>query len=1038
MRKELKNIEQIELYINNQLKGANKTAFEEQLKNDALLSQQVAEHKILLQAIKRKQIQKEILAVANTSGFWNIWTKFGLGLGMISIVALSFTFFINSDSNYSPKQVITQNKSQNTVSNDEDFELKTISTVDSAKTELEQTNSSTTEDISSRKNSYKEDTECGGLKTFVEPDVQRFSINPQKGKTIEGKQGTLVVIPPNAFIDKNGTIIKSNVNFELVEALTLEDMVLYNLTTTSNGKQLETGGMFYMNASQNGVPVQINPKAPIYTEIPTDKAKRNMLAFDSEIDSNGNINWIKPKPLKKYLTKIDLNLLDFLPKGFANGVTNGLPYKSYKTANKDLVDSLYYALDGEISENIGLKEETNLGKAVVTNFRRRDEKGVKYSKNKMKLSDEIITPNNQSTLVINTGTIKSEVLNEKENLAPYTRIQLSNSTYFYTTSTDELGKFKIRNIPPGVYTLTASHSTYGNAFIDSIIIKPNKLLPLPLKLSRNTQLPNLTETPRTIYTERKKCGIRPLSIKTLKTSEFEQTYIATKEMEERIAVLHQIDNGDSLLNIYISNLGKDLYIADSLVALALSGKNKEQFMQFYNQKLTNLKDTENIYQDQLSAYYTKKRKQYTQELKELQQKLNQKDRTELQQLSSKLDQNRIDYQKTLQQPILKSQQKKTQRLQSTEQTNKPKAKSKHSIDKIVNKIPKRSVASTPSYPAQWTSFGWKNIDQYTHLLANGYKSVEISTNKPQGFKRVFQYLNTIKTITPLLNSGNTAKANFPKEGTKEAKAMQNTYTFSLSKYEGKYFWGKVFYNPYTKTTMKIEEEETSLSVIRNELRHAGNEGTQAIKYFEKQLNTAIENKKNAERNKQRLLEEKRRREQLFKEFEEKQAKLKAEIERKRQEQQAEENFMNQLRGIAFPCYKSSLTFEAEIIEPEATDSPAWSEENISQSDTYSFVSVEQKPEFPGGEITLMKYLSENVVYPQEARDQELSGRVLVDFTIDIDGKVIYTKIKKAVHPLLDKEALRVVSEMPAWSPGKIRGVNVKVSYVIPVSFKLKN
>lgn len=1120
MRKELNNIEKIELYLANQLCKEELQSFEKQINEDTILAKQVAEHQLLIQAIKRKQLRKEVLAVANGSNFWNIWTKLGLGLGIISILALSLLFLPKEKSKYSLKQIQSKNELVlKTSDSSQNILIKPtlLTQADSTEAEVfEQPNSPV---------NYKEDTECGGLKTFVEPKVQRFKVNAQEGTTIEGEQGTLVIIPPNAFTDSNGNTITSNVDFELVEALTLEDMILYNLTTTSNGKQLETGGMFYMNASQNGKVLKINPNAPIYTETPTNRVKKGMLAFDSEIDTNGNINWITPKPLKKYLTKIDLEELDFLPEGFANGVTNGLPYKSYKTANKDLIDSLYYALDegNKNSEiNTNLNEKVYLGNTDTTNQRKRKglhlgigpkiSLGKKIStrfgggslKGKILLSDiseqntceitilndnynsltfltnnqgdfqieniktgsynlliqaenyfpiviesiEIIkdqvtvlndttlilnTNNNQSRLIINTGTIKSEVLSEKENLVPNTRIQLSNSTYFYTTSTDDLGKFKIRNIPPGVYTLTASHSNFGNAIIDSLIIKPNKLLPLPLKLSRKTQLPNLAKTPKILNNESKKCGIRPLSIKTIKTSEFEQTYIATKEMEERIYQLHKLDNGDSLLSIYINNLGNDLYIADSLVANSLTGKNKAQFISFYNQKLTNLKDAKNIYQEQLSAYYTKKRKQYTKELKTLQKTLNQKETAELQQLSAKLIQNRIDYQKSLQQ-----QQKKTQRSQSVNQTNKPKAISKHTINKIVNKIPKRSVASTPSYPAQWTSFGWKNIDQYTHLLANGYETVEIKTTQPKGFNRVFQYLNTIKTVTPLLNKNNIAKANFPKKGTKEARDMKSTYAFSLSKHNGKYFWGKVFYNPYTETTVKIEEKETSLTVIRNELRHAGKEGAQAIKYFEKQLKTVIENKKNAERNKQRLLEEKRKREQLFKEFTAKQAKLKAEIERKRQEQLAEENFMNQLRGIAFPCYKIDVSFESELIEAEDSNTSEDWGDIISQDRTYSFLMTEQKPVFPGGEITLMKYLSENVVYPQEAIDQELSGRVLVDFTIDIDGKIIDTKINKSVHPLLDKEALRTVSEMPDWSPGKIRGVNVKVSHIIPVSFKLNN
>ena len=346
MRKELSNIEKIDLYLTNQLEQTQKTEFEEALKQNPGLEKQVAEHQLVLQAIKRSQLKKEILAVANGTSFWNFWTKLGLGFSFIGILILGIALLPNEK----PSNIVKESKSgiektnPNQVISTPDITSDSITPQDSSSLAFPTASSTTTLQKNKEHdlNLYKEDTECGGLKTFVAPKKQLFKVQASTGKTIEGEQGTLIIIPPNAFIDKKGNNIIGTVDFELVEALTLEDMILYNLTTTSNGKQLETGGMFYMNANLNGSPIAINPEAPIYTETPTDKIEKGMLAFDSEIDSSGNINWITPKPLKKYLTKIDLALLDFLPEGFANGVEEGLPYKNYKKVSDNLVDSLYY------------------------------------------------------------------------------------------------------------------------------------------------------------------------------------------------------------------------------------------------------------------------------------------------------------------------------------------------------------------------------------------------------------------------------------------------------------------------------------------------------------------------------------------------------------------------------------------------------------------------------------------------------------------------------------------------------------------------
>ena len=99
--------------------------------------------------------------------------------------------------------------------------------------------------------------------------------------------------------------------------------------------------------------------------------------------------------------------------------------------------------------------------------------------------------------------------------------------------------------------------------------------------------------------------------------------------------------------------------------------------------------------------------------------------------------------------------------------------------------------------------------------------------------------------------------------------------------------------------------------------------------------------------------------------------------------------------------------------------------------------VEEMPEFKGGVDALMTYLGSNIQYPEEAKKENIEGKVFVSFVIDTKGKIHTVETVKAVHPLLDKEAKRVITSMPKWKPGKKDGKKVSVKYVIPINFKLQ-
>ena len=110
---------------------------------------------------------------------------------------------------------------------------------------------------------------------------------------------------------------------------------------------------------------------------------------------------------------------------------------------------------------------------------------------------------------------------------------------------------------------------------------------------------------------------------------------------------------------------------------------------------------------------------------------------------------------------------------------------------------------------------------------------------------------------------------------------------------------------------------------------------------------------------------------------------------------------------------------------------------VAQKNQQVFDVVEQMPEYPGGMQALFEYLSQNVKYPEDAEKQKIEGRVIATFVVETDGTISNVEVVKPVFPSLDAEAIRVLSGMPKWTPGKQSGKVVSVKYTVPISFNLK-
>ena len=102
-----------------------------------------------------------------------------------------------------------------------------------------------------------------------------------------------------------------------------------------------------------------------------------------------------------------------------------------------------------------------------------------------------------------------------------------------------------------------------------------------------------------------------------------------------------------------------------------------------------------------------------------------------------------------------------------------------------------------------------------------------------------------------------------------------------------------------------------------------------------------------------------------------------------------------------------------------------------------FQIVEEMPSFPGGDQKMMEFVAKNIKYPQIARETGVQGKVFVNFVVEPDGSVSNVKILRGIGGGCDEEAMRVVKSMPKWKPGKQRGKPVRVSYNLPVNFRLQ-
>jgi protein TonB len=138
--------------------------------------------------------------------------------------------------------------------------------------------------------------------------------------------------------------------------------------------------------------------------------------------------------------------------------------------------------------------------------------------------------------------------------------------------------------------------------------------------------------------------------------------------------------------------------------------------------------------------------------------------------------------------------------------------------------------------------------------------------------------------------------------------------------------------------------------------------------------------------------------------------------------------------IAISCESGVLpTEDTDIVSIEATV-----EKSTTSVEDQVFVMVEEMAGFDGGNSNKFReYIASNLIYPKEAAEHGIQGRVFISFIVEADGSVSNVDVVRGVHTLLDNEAIRVVESSPRWTPGRQRGVAVRQSLTFPIIFTLE-
>jgi len=176
--------------------------------------------------------------------------------------------------------------------------------------------------------------------------LQSFHINTNADTVIETKGGIILSIPASSFLDSSGQPVTGPIDFVIHEALDPASIIKAGLSTRSGDQLLETGGMFYVDAVQDGRTLKIDPSRSIYAQVPANQYQPDMQLFTGRRLADGTIDWQDPRPLEHYLNTVDIHQLNFYPPHYLDSVRSW----GYNADDRQFTDSLYFSFAGLSSQ----------------------------------------------------------------------------------------------------------------------------------------------------------------------------------------------------------------------------------------------------------------------------------------------------------------------------------------------------------------------------------------------------------------------------------------------------------------------------------------------------------------------------------------------------------------------------------------------------------------------------------------------------------------------------------------------------------------
>lgn len=402
MRKELEQIAIIDRYLDGILSIDEKLKVETLIEKDLAFSAQVDNQRLIRKAVQRAAIRQEIKK-AKGGG------KSGYLLGGLVILLLGglLGWMLFATLNQTASKSIggsTPLTSKTESIQEDEPQIVEDSVIITAKL-----NSSSTQKNTVQSPVVTEELiDFKGLKTWIQPEIQEFVFDAAAGGILEGKYGMVISVPANAFVKQNGAFVNGKVRFELVEALDLEKMVMYNLYTTSGQNKLRTGGMFYLKAYAGDQELQMASKKELIISVPTNELDNEMQLFTGKVE-NGKVDWQNPEPMKKYLIPIPQNELNFLPKDYETEFNQKCQSLTGKQFSKFLADSVYYTLDRKVER---ILDDFEFSDPLIRERRRKSFKRNRAQTDSVAMEEASISEKIDYTCGVNATSIET-ILNSE-------------------------------------------------------------------------------------------------------------------------------------------------------------------------------------------------------------------------------------------------------------------------------------------------------------------------------------------------------------------------------------------------------------------------------------------------------------------------------------------------------------------------------------------------------------------------------------------------------------------------------------------------